>query len=92
MRRYLFYFAIACVFWLAPIIEAWAGSSSGTVDILIRKTEADSMKLGSPGQEIIVESAPIVKTRTLACDGSGSSYPVQNVLVADPDNTYITGV
>lgn len=77
---------------LAPIIEASAASSSGTVDILVRKTEADSMKLGSSGQEIIVQSRPIIKARTIACDGSGGSYPVQNVLVVDSDNTHITSV
>lgn len=92
MRRYLFYFAVAGVCWLAPIIEASAASSSGAVDILVRKTEADSMKLGSPGQEIVVESGPTIKTKTTACDGISASYPIQSVLVVDPDNTYITGV
>ncbi|MBI4487813.1 MAG: hypothetical protein HY694_01895 [Deltaproteobacteria bacterium] len=62
------------------------------VDILIRKSEAESMKLGSPGQTIVVQDPPAIKATTAACDGKSGSYPVQSVLVFDGDTTYISSI
>lgn len=89
MRRLLIMLvAIGACYVAVPVHAANAAS----VDILLRKTEADSMKLGAPGQEIVVEGAPTIRTTTTACDGRSGAYPIQNVLVVDPNSTYITSV
>jgi hypothetical protein len=63
-----------------------------SVPFLMRYTEAASMKLGSPGQVIVVQSRPFAATRTTECNGQPGDYPVQTVLVTDAGNTYITSI
>src|SRR3989338_3494586 len=89
MRRLLVMLvAIGACYVAVPVHAANAAS----VGILLRKTEADSMKLGAPGQEIVVEGAPTIKTKTTACDGTSGSFPIQSVLVVDPNTTYISSI
>lgn len=75
---------------------AEAGTATGwgrvSVPVLVPKTEADSMRLGAPGQVMIVQSLPMARTQTSECDGTSAHYPVQTVLVVDAVHTYITGV
>ena len=73
-------------------IRATADGGRVSVPFLMRKTEADSMKLGAPGQVIVVESAPFAKTTTSECHGTPGRYPVQTVLVTEAANTYIAGI
>lgn len=63
-----------------------------TVPFLIRKPEAEPMKLGTPGQVLLVESPPAIKTQTSECDGTPGDYPVQTVLVMDAATTYVTSI
>lgn len=78
-----------------PSPAARAGSTTParrvSVPFLMRRAEAESMKLGAPGQVIVVE-APFVKTKTSECDGTSADYPVQTILVTDSQNTYVTSV
>lgn len=90
MRHRIFYFLAAGIIILSFILAS-AGPGAA-VDILVPKAEADSMKLGSPGQAIIVQGPPAIRTTTTACDGKSGSYPVQSVLVVDPNTTYISGI
>jgi len=70
-----------------------AGSMGRTsVPFLIGRAEAESIKLGSPGQVILVQSGPFAKVQTSGCDGSNNPHPVQTVLVADGANTYLTSI
>lgn len=90
MRRRIFYFLAAGITIFLFIL---AGAVPGAaVDILVRKAEADSMKLGSPGQTIVVQDPPTIKATTTACDGKSGVYPVQSVLVVDGSSTYISSV
>lgn len=90
MRRRIFYFLAAGI---TIFLFVLAGAVPGAaVDLLVRKTEADSMKLGSPGQAIVVQDPPTIKATTAACDGKSGVYPVQSVLVVDGSSTYISSV
>src|SRR3989338_7484704 len=73
-------------------IRATADAGRVSVPFLMRQPEADSMKLGAPGQVIVVESAPFAKTTTSECHGTPGRYPVQTVLVTEAANTYIAGI
>ncbi len=77
-----------------PVAEARGAARAGRVPVpfLIRKPEGDSIKLGAPGQVIVVESAPFAKTTTSECDGSPGRYPVQTVLVTEAAKTYIASI
>jgi len=62
------------------------------VPVLLPAAQAASMRLGAPGQVILVHSAPVARTETAACDGVPAAYPVQTVLVIDRAATYVTSL
>jgi hypothetical protein len=61
-----------------------------SVPFLIPTRESDSMKLGAPGQVIVVDSPPIAKIKTSACDGGDAA--VQSAVITDAGNTYLTSL
>lgn len=63
-----------------------------TVPFLIATREAQSMKLGAPGQVLVVQSPSMSTARTGECAGTEGAYPVQTVLVTDGSNTYVTSI
>jgi hypothetical protein len=50
------------------------------------------MRLGMPGQLIVVESAPIAMVKAGQCGGTSDDYPVQNVIVMDGTQTHVTSI
>jgi hypothetical protein len=63
-----------------------------SVLFLIPPAEADSMNVGTWGQVIAVESAPIAMVKASECGGAGGDYPVQNVMVMDETTTRVTSI
>lgn len=77
----------------APPAETELDIPQVLVPFLIAKAEADSVKLGTPGQVIVVDSPPVARIRSSECQGwGGDDAAVQTVLVIDEEKTYITSL
>lgn len=61
-----------------------------SVPFLIRKAEAESMKLGLTGQMIVADSPPVAKIKTSECEGGDAA--VQTAVITDAQNTYLTSL
>lgn len=72
-----------------PAAEARSPTAPRRVPFLIRQAEAESIKLGSPGQTILPKSRPSFTTATEACDGTLAEYPVQTVLIVSAGTTHV---
>lgn len=78
----------------APAAEARRPGAPGqlAVPFLLSRKEAGSIKLGAPGQVLLVQSPAYARTRTSDCNGTPGEYPVQPVLIMDPTTTYLTSI
>jgi hypothetical protein len=68
------------------------GRRSVAVPFVVDAHEARSMKLGAPGQILVVQSPSLGRARTDDCGAAGGEYPVQTVLVTSGTNTYVTSI
>lgn len=75
-----------------PQARAHGRRGGPPVPFLMRKTEAESMKLGSGEHRIVVDAAPFARVQTSECNGVSGRYPVQNVLITVGPNTSISSV